>query len=183
MRGFTLIEILVSAAILMMLSGMIVLYSRQGESQISLKRMSDRVASDINSVKSMALAFKPISGVPTDQICGYGIYFPNPGSNGINYYILYVKRSLAGNCAVINNGRDSNDIDLSKYYLDNQIVISGLSSSANLDIIFQPPDPRVFMIQSNPPNPDEAIITLSIIGTAFLRRVKINSIGMVYVEP
>jgi len=174
-RGFTLIEIVVATAVLIFLSGMVVLYGRRGESEIIFRQMKERIILNINEAKSMALYLKTLPSGETP--CGYGIYFPSPDPRrGVNYYIIYAERKEAVVCNI--NGRNPNKSeDVRTYYLDYPIVISALSSS-DLSISFPPPDAKV---KFNPPQ-SEVFITLMNKASSLTSKIKINSLGGVSVE-
>lgn len=70
--GFTLVEMLVAISIMMILSGVMVGYSRSSEQQIALATERDKVISMVNHVRDLSLATAYTAG---KGICGYGILF------------------------------------------------------------------------------------------------------------
>ncbi len=176
-KGFTLIELLVSASLLMLLAGMVVAYNRQGEAEVSLNRAASKVVAEINTVKSMAIAFRFLPGgeIP----CAYGIYFPRVDrvdsacASGRYCYIVYAERkSGASSCGY--NGRNGPHTDISVYYLDRPVVIGSLSSADGLDIMFIPPNPKVKIF---PSSLTEARITLNIPNSSSFKEIVVNSFG------
>lgn len=71
-QGFSLIEMLVAIGIMIVLSGVMLGYSRTSERQVALISDRDVVISVINHVRDLALANTYIVGPST---CGYGITF------------------------------------------------------------------------------------------------------------
>lgn len=71
-RGFTLIEILVVIAIIILLSGIIFSNYRSGESQFALLRSAHKLTQDIRRAQEMAMSMREYPG-PIPK--GYGVYF------------------------------------------------------------------------------------------------------------
>lgn len=70
--GFSLIEMLVAIGIMIVLSGVMLGYSRTSERQVALISDRDRVVSVVNRTRDLALARSYVVG---QGICGYGINF------------------------------------------------------------------------------------------------------------
>ncbi len=70
--GFSLVEMLVAISIMMILSGVMVGYSRSSEKQIALTTDRERVISVVNHVRDLSLATAYVAG---KKVCGYGILF------------------------------------------------------------------------------------------------------------
>jgi prepilin-type N-terminal cleavage/methylation domain-containing protein len=64
--GFTLIEMLLTLAILTLLAGLVLGYSRSSEKTNTLKRMADKLVSDLRRCQSLALS--------SEGGTGWGIY-------------------------------------------------------------------------------------------------------------
>jgi len=65
--GFTLIEFLVTTSIIMIMLGVVITYSQQGESINKLNRNIERISFDIRRVENLSMQTKQIDN---QKICG-----------------------------------------------------------------------------------------------------------------
>ena len=72
-RGFTFIEAIITMAILLMLTSMLLLYNRTGEKQIVLLREKSNVVGQILKARSLSIN----TFIQDEPICGYGVHFEN----------------------------------------------------------------------------------------------------------
>lgn len=80
LAGFTLIEMLVTIAILSLIAGLVLGYSRQAERTTMLKRMADKLVSDLRQCQSRSLS--------AEGGYGCGIYIKTPTS-----YIIFFDKN------------------------------------------------------------------------------------------
>lgn len=113
--GFTLIEMLLTLAILTLLAGLVLGYSRSAEKTNTLKRMADKLVSDLRRCQSLALS--------SEGGTGWGIYINSQTS----YQIFRDKN---------NNHNFDNDEIISTENLETGIEFQ---DSISTSILFFPP--------------------------------------------
>lgn len=126
--GFTIIEMLVTLSIVMLLSLMVINYSRRAESLTNLIRESERIIFNIKLAQSSAMLTLGTS--EGQNICGWGVYFDKNN----NRYILF-KDLCPGNQQYDGEAEKVDNIQL----LSN-INISDINFNS---IVFIPPDPKI----------------------------------------
>ena len=160
-----MIEILVVVTTVTILSAVILIYNHQGESQLILFKEQSRLVSEISRAKVLSVETFNESGVP----CGYGIHFVDSKT-----YVLY--KDIAPDCSLSNNRYVdlTGDQIVATTTIDSAVSFGVLPIS---DVLFAPPDPRVF-IDGSPNYSGVATIPLvSITGTEL--DVKINGAGQI----
>lgn len=167
-KAFTLIELLMVTAIIMMLTALLLSNYRSGDKGLALQRSASKLSQDLRRSQEMAMSSKRVSGaIPY----GFGIYFNifTPG-----YYILFA--DLDGSRDRNSNGSE----DLERAYLESGIVISGLSPVNIFSIVFSPPDPTVWI--NGLSSGVVGTITLSVINGTNNRVVSVNNAGLIYAQ-
>ncbi len=146
-KGFTLIEMITVLGVTALLSGLLLVYSRQGENFGLVLRTRTKVISDINRAKNLAIATKDWNG---KQTCGYGVYFDQDNNNYIIFADtsddckksnhLYVANNVINNVTgnVADNVADNNVVEIIP--LDKFEYISSDISQ----VFFLPPDPTIY---------------------------------------
>lgn len=132
-KGFTLIEILVVAAIAgFMATTIIINFSR---ARLDLAETAGILVSDIRNAQLQAASSVKYGGVLR---CGYGIRYIDTVS-----YAVYVGPSTAStDCTVQNRNFGAEDTIIStKNFLDTRVEFK---NSFN-DIFFEPPDPKTYL--------------------------------------
>lgn len=180
-RGFTIVEILMVMAIILILSTIILANYSAGQKELALQRAAHKLAQDIRRTQEMAMSSKDFGNPPTPSKGGYGIYF---NVNEPNHYILF---------ADCDNDK-SYDVDGSAFTcfsaeqftgyselvedisLEKSVKIGGISSGLSLYITFVPPNPDADFY----PDAQESIITLTT-GDSH-KSVKINKAGLIEIE-
>lgn len=117
--GFTLIEMLLTLAILTLLAGLVLGYSRSSEKTNTLKRMADKLVSDLRRCQSLALS--------SEGGTGWGIYINSQTS----YQIFRDKNNNH------NFDNDDNDEIISTENLETGIQFE--DSNISTSILFFPP--------------------------------------------
>lgn len=173
-RGFTLIEMLVVISIIAILSSMVFFNYKTGKNQLALERTARKLVQDIRKVQLMAGLKKKDCPEHPNYKYGYGISLSKANKT---YYILFA--DCDGN--EIYTGQDKKLG--SEYILFEQAVeIKNLyydysHSTNNLDIVFEPPDPVVFINS----NKEEGEITIGLeSGTE--KTIFVNKFGLIDIE-
>ncbi|OGY63099.1 MAG: hypothetical protein A2745_01625 [Candidatus Harrisonbacteria bacterium RIFCSPHIGHO2_01_FULL_44_13] len=161
--GFTILEMLVIVSVMALLSAMLLVYNRSGEKQISLFKEQAKVISVI--LRSKALAIQTFQQATPG--CGYGVHF-----EAGKYWIFRDLPDPTTGCSGSDRKYSGSAENFEVFTLESGLYFSELTLS---DILFVPPDPRVFL------NPDqaEATITLSTSDNASQVNIKINDAGQV----
>lgn len=163
--GFTMIEILIVAAIIGVLSMMLVLNFRSSGSNITARNQTiAAIVSDIRRAQTMAINSSTVAG---SIACGYGIHYVPSTDN--NNYLIYAKPRPIGGCfgLTTRNYESAKDILIQNIFLANSNfeiktnacpVGSDLSFAGNNnDIFFEPPDPKTYLA-NNPPIYNKSIL-------------------------
>jgi len=130
-KGFTLIEMITVLGVTALLSGLLLVYSRQGENFSLVLRARTKVISDINRAKNLAIATKDWNG---QQTCGYGVYF----NKNKNEYIIFADTS--DDCEKSNHSYNANN-NVEIIPLPDKFEY--ISSNIN-QVFFLPPDPTIY---------------------------------------
>ncbi|MFA5083926.1 MAG: prepilin-type N-terminal cleavage/methylation domain-containing protein [Candidatus Paceibacterota bacterium] len=163
-KGFTVIEMLVVISVMVLLTSLLILYSRTGESQIILFRDQARLIAALNRAKFLSTQLYSAPESP----CGFGVYF----SQAENSFLIF--RDSAANCSTSDNIYSGADELFENYQLSPQVKFGDLTLT---NIIFIPPDPETLI--DNDPNKIEGIITLQNLNGSASLNVKVNNAGQI----
>ena len=168
-KGFTLIEILVVLAIIVVITGVVIFNIGSERQNSALLRSAQKLSLDLRRAQSFALSSKVFktSGVP----CGWGAHFNGVGSDN---YIIFADLAVNQNCS----DRDfiraaSGSEDFETINLESGIIVDSLSGGLS-DIVFTPPDPTVTFT----PAQISASVTL-INKNSATRAITINKTGFI----
>ena len=182
-KGFTLVELLVSIAIIATISGLSLVYFRGGNKNWTLIRATQNFSQDIRRASNMALSSPKITcdGVEYSPK-GYGIYFNKTGN--ANTYILF------GNLTTGDNAYDAptsgcystgSDVIIDTITMEFGSKIKSLSAPSSVDyisIVFIPPDPTV--IFSN--GATSLVVVLELNDGSQTKQTTINNKGNINIE-
>jgi hypothetical protein len=168
MKSFTLIEMLIAVSITVLLSSVLIIYSRVGENQIILFKDQARIVGTLLRAKNLAFQIYSEGA----EVCGYGAYLDPVSGN----FIIY--KDLADPCSNSDNKYSgaSEDFELNK--LDLKLKFSNPEFS---DILFIPPEPKV-IIDGDPAKKGEFSITIETSDGANFKKIKINDFGQISAE-
>lgn len=153
-HGFTMLELLVTISVSIMLTSMLILYSRTGEMQITLISERSKILSLITRAKSLSVQTLAEATPP----CGYGVYVDVAQNQ---YFLFKNTASIAAGdeCSEIKKGNinpmyDPNPVGnprdkiIETYKLSNGILFPVLAMVSKT-ILFIPPDPTTLLIPTN----------------------------------
>ncbi len=148
--GFSLIEMLVVMSITLLLSAILIGYSRDAGRQLVLINGQAKVINIISRAKSLSVAtFVDINGLPADsnapKICGYGVHVDRELGQ------VFIFRDLARDCSksdhVFNDKGDVPDVPLTSnldvFSLPDATIQFG--DITLTDVLFIPPDPTIII--------------------------------------
>jgi len=162
-RAFTLIELMVVASIIIILSAVALLNYRSGESQFALQRSANKLAQDIRRAQEMAMSAKEFGGTVPEG--GYGINFQTTATSS---YILFADLN--------DNGVFDSGETIEKPSLEEGVRISNLSPSSPLNVTFSPPDPTTNI------NLSDTLAIITITNDIQTKIIRVNKAGLIYVE-
>jgi len=185
--GFTLLEMLVSTGILIILSGIMVGYSRSAYSGLELTNKQYEMLALLFNSKSLSQSFV-LNPPPSKQICAYGVHIDRFGNKAFVFQDLV---DDADDCAASDNIFTSGE-ELAgppnNFYLSSQLEYGNSTdpASPNLsDIIFIPPDPSV-VINHEPPGTrvyaSASVIVQLKTDPSQNFKIKVNNFGQISLE-
>ncbi len=157
-HGFTLLELMVSIAIMAILSATLFGISRNQDDLLKLKEASIILAQDIKEVEELTMAAKPI-------LCTKGPYAGTYTYNyGIHFKAVKGSYTIFGDC---NNdhkytGLDE-DLDIKTVYFDEVEIIS-VDPVPAASVVFDAPRPTVYIKKLDNPSDKytDMVITLAL---------------------
>jgi prepilin-type N-terminal cleavage/methylation domain-containing protein len=167
-KGMTLVEILITIAIMGILLAVSFSGYRSRGQELALQRSVFGIMSDIENIREMAMsAQKHSSGnVP---IGGYGVYFNMTDPTG---YILFADLD-----ASMDRKSDGSE-DIKSVNMETGIILSALSPTSPINITFVPPAPNVFLQGGTGVGQVSVIITIQS-DTSRTKTILINKAGLI----
>lgn len=176
-KGFTMIELLVSLAIIALLLGSFIVNYRGGSRNSELALTSQKVVSDLRSVQNSTLGSSRYNGLVPKG--GWGIHFSKvSGSN--TYYTIFADidgDKSYDNPAESNPVYGGRQIDLPPDTVINELLFNTTPKNS-LDILFLPPDPET-IIWDGLSTTTLATIRLRHSITTATKDVTVNFFGMI----
>ncbi len=167
-QGFSLTEMLVVIAIIVIISGFLVVNFRKGAENSNLQRSAQQMVQAIRKAQNMALSSKKV-GNPPEIFSYYGVHF-NKQSMPNSCYVF------AGNNKTYDSGEEIETITLEK-----GIIVDSLSTGSQLDATFSPPQAFVGFN----PTTSSATVTIKKEGGTCpqdCRYIKINDTGWISIK-
>lgn len=190
-KGFTLIEILVVLAITALLSGIAIVYSHQGQNQVSLSIEESKVAQLILEARELSIATYSMNSAT----CAYGVHFDfskQPYTYSLFAYNSAVKTGSRFICPSLASSTVVTTGDMVQYlggsswqvHTASGVVLksSGSAGPTIQDILFYPPDPFTLISTDGKtfqyPAPTAYVYLSTTDGTA-ARTITVNPEGQV----
>lgn len=172
-KAFSLIELLVITAIIIILTALVVPNYRGGDRQLALQRSASKLAQDLRRAQEMAMSSQEFAGrVPRG---GYGLF------SYISFPDQYVLFADLNNDGLINlPAEEVERIKLEKGIKFSSFYLDGLSAGVLL-VVFTPPDPKT-CIGVGCANGSAGIVLSLEKDLTINRNVSINSAGLVAIE-
>lgn len=165
-KGFTVLEMLVVISIMALLSSLLILYSRTGESQVILFREQSRLITALNRAKSLSIQLYNTPETP----CAFGVHFSQTG------FLIF--RDLATDCQNASHTYNDPSELFENYQLSSKIRFKQLDPQLTLtDIVFIPPNPKT-LIDNDQNKADATVILETFNGNASVK-VKVNNAGQI----
>jgi prepilin-type N-terminal cleavage/methylation domain-containing protein len=172
-NGFTLIEMLVVMAIIMILSFAIYTNQRSGQAPYLLKQGAQKLTTDLRRAQNMAMSGTRIAG----NYYGYGIFLQASSTS----YILYGEKADTGADSTIYNpsGVNQDTIIETINFPRSVVIYSPLFLSNEAHILFKPPAPATSISDGT----DSTLTTVSIIlnapGALATKTVRVTQAGLI----
>ena len=171
--GFTLIELLTVAAIIVILTSIILVNWWQLGQQLTLQRAANKLTLDIRRAGEMAMSTKEC---PLETDCaGYGIYLEQSNS----YYILYADTQSPNEFYTPADDEIEPNIELEKGVVIQDIKIFNRAVQM-VSINFAPPSPIIKIKPQPARETNEVVITLA--SGRKTKTIRVNAAGLAYVE-
>jgi len=171
--GFTLIEMLVTLAIVTALSAMVLGYSRKSETTTYLAREGSRIVFELRRAQSQAMLMLQRDS-ESEKVCGWGIYIDQTNLPQEQFFLF------ADLCETDeSNGNGKYDGDEEKTETISLLKGVEIFYSDASSIVFIPPEPRIEF----DPNMDNAKIQIQLKnrpGTYY--EIRISEMGQIYKE-
>jgi len=182
-KAFTLIEIIVVVFIILTLSVIVVFNYEWGGYQITLSQSANKLAQNFRKAEGMAQSYAEIEGnIPK----GYGLNFDLAENT---HYIIFGDMDGDGLYNPAAGDFEIEDIALEEGVEISacEIDTSGMSEppgfgGADINIVFEPPDPVVSIKDQSGGTASTAVITLRSAKTDDTVRVHVNILGLIQVQ-
>ncbi len=169
-QGLALIELLVAATIIVLLSSMMLLNVRGGQKQFALTRSANKMAQDIRRAQEMTMSMKEYI-CPTANLRGYGM---NMSKSDPIYYLVAVCDGTTSVLETLTFEKGVKFQDLS-YYKSGQWQ----TDIASLELYFTPPDPTVGLTAGA----ERIRITLSLeTDQTKTKKILLNTAGLIEIQ-
>ncbi len=175
-RGFTLMEMIASIAIIGIIFSIFLANYRGTNNRSELVGAAQKLASDIRLAQNYSLGLKKASDTDADPPPGgWGVYVDEASAS----YILFADKNAPDGNRIYDNGEKFREIFLPDGVMINTNGISvGGASAQTSAIVFFPPDPVTYISNSST---TDISITLKDRNNSTLA-VKVNFLGLVEVN-
>ena len=173
-NGFTLVELLVSAFIIALVSSVFMVNYHNTNKRSGLTMAKQKLASDIRLAQNNSLGSKDYNGVNV-----WGVHF---ALSGPGEYIIFADKPVDGELE--GNKTYEADEAVETKTLPAGITINSLSPDDEVDVVFFPPNPVTYInglaVYDNQARPARIVLKESI--TNSTAAVTVNLFGLIDVE-
>ncbi len=192
-KGFTLIELIVVSAIILIITGFIMFQQAKFNSATLMRSLTYSVALSIRQAQVYGTSVKEFSGTFAP---GYGVYFPTSGASANTYWLFAdIVPASVGDGAYTNSTEALPTFTLGKGYIIGslcavQVGGSTCTSVSSLTVFFRRPNPDACIATNVAPAAcapggtavySSAYIQLLSTGNNDTRRVKVSNTGQIAV--
>lgn len=135
-KGFSLVELMVTVAVIIMVTIIILPNYRGIADQFALERSANKLSQDIRRAAEMAMSLRELPGGQAPK-GGYGVFFD---VSLVSKYKLYADINE-------NESFDSGDLEIEEIVLERKVYIKGIETDGLTtnagSVNFKPPSPRV----------------------------------------
>lgn len=174
LTGFTVVEMLVVVAMMLILIGTIFTNYRQGQNKMALERSAYKILASARKIQTMAgLENNACIGVAGYKY-GYGILFSSL-SGDVKKYTLFAdcdgNRSFSASDIAIEIVNFETNVSISQLFIES-------TSKNRVDTVFTPPNPNVTFVDPSTGSGKWGVIRIQIPGSIY-KDIKINEVGLV----
>ncbi len=171
--GFTLAEMLVTVAIISLISTMVVAGYRSGQKRYTLQAATQQTIADLRRAQNIALA----PSIQSNYQPGVGISF-NLAQPDL--YTFFIDNSVSNDKAYGWDDKvmESGQIKLPAGVEIKNIILTNLSPSNKADVFFEPPDPITYINGKCDPGVATTII-LELAGENLTKNIIIKTSGLI----
>src|SRR3989344_3846543 len=193
LTGFTLIELIVVSAIILLITGFVMFQQSKFNSATLMRSLTYSVALSMRQAQVYGTSVREFSGTFAP---GYGVQFPASGSSANTYWLFAdIVPASVGNGAYDNATEALPIFTLGKGYIIGSICAVAIGGSActavsSLTVFFRRPNPDACISTNLAPGAcaprasagySSAYITLKSTGNNDTRRVKVSNTGQIAV--
>lgn len=177
-QGFTVVELVVSIAIISLVTAIFLVNYRSVNRRSDLTMMSQKMVTDIRMAQnySLGLARYGLSGSSNIPLGGWGVYF-DLQNYGNNKYRIFADDNAN---LIYDEGEANLEYGALDVVLPENLIIESLSIGNSANVTFLPPDP-ITTIKSETNTHPQLDIVLKDLGSGSVKTVRINYLGLVEV--
>ena len=170
--GFTLIELIVSTAVITMMTGIFIANYSSTNRRTDLTMTAQKLVTDIRLAQNYALGLARYGGSGSTNVPagGWGVHFDLTSNK---QYIVFADDN---NNKVYDTGEANPSYGAQVSVLPQNVIIQSLSSGTKADVTFLPPDPITTITNGSTYN--QVDIVLKDTKTNTIKTVRVNFLGL-----
>ncbi len=172
-KGFTLIELMVSITVIVIVSSFVMIGRNGEEQKMFLRTTTFLLSQNLREYQEKALSGEDVTCGLGKNVCGFGINF----TKNNDFYTPFI--DCSNNCPAGIHAFDGNDISLPVVSLGKSKICD--VPGHNLDVVFSPPDPIVYLDNQSWGDEAEVILCLKA-NIAITKKIKLNNAGKIEIQ-